>query len=274
MIPIIPSGRRRPPSDVQDHLPGRGARATRTASTSGPILVEVQAASADVEVEVDPGAARATITVGGAQGRRLAERAQWVDEASRFGVTLIDEQQTTTVSSSRDRVNLVGASIQNSTLSTGAAQVWLNGVHVGGHSGAAAVTIRVIVPPQTRLSARTVSGDIIAGAGLAQVQAHTSSGDVEVAQVAAAGISTTSGDIHLDGISAEVSAYSTSGDVTIKDHRGWSLSASTTSGDIRITCQAPEGRLTATSVSGDVRVRGRIPRNAHITSTSGRARQR
>ncbi|MER5322350.1 DUF4097 family beta strand repeat-containing protein [Streptosporangium roseum] len=101
-----------------------------------------------------------------------------------------------------------------------------------------------------RISYRSISGTLRAGA-CSDLNASSTSGDVCADVADHVNITTVSGDIRL-GRTEQVEASSTSGDISIGDFGGMAT-LKTVSGDI--SAHATDGgNLTATSVSGDIRV--------------------
>ncbi len=130
------------------------------------------------------------------------------------------------------------------------------------------------VPVGTRVVMRSVSGDLSATGLRGEVEAHTTSGDVEIidigarvtaesvsGEVEARGItgnlrvSSVSGDLTLERVAGDVEAEAVSGGVTLADVQSKYVRAKTTSGEVefRGTIDA-DGRYELGSHSGNVRL--------------------
>lgn len=110
----------------------------------------------------------------------------------------------------------------------------------------------VTAPAGTRVTARTLSGDISATAITGELSLNTMSGDVTVTQAThLLSAKTASGDIVLREVSAE-----------------GALDASTMSGDVTAT-MVKARRLNLTTISGTVTARGAQSSDVKLNSTSG-----
>lgn len=107
---------------------------------------------------------------------------------------------------------------------------------------------------------RTVSGDIAAEIGSADIEVKSVSGDIRLrghGQPAHLHVSSVSGDLRLEHAAGDLEATTVSGEISAALDPAHSMRARSTSGDIRL-----EGRLTRgaevdlQSVSGDLKVRG------------------
>lgn len=127
------------------------------------------------------------------------------------------------------------------------------------------------VPRSARLLVRSVSGDVKL-TSVADVEAHSVSGDVQADNVASHAVletvsgdlqaskvsgglraSTVSGDIHALQITGEVSAQSVSGDIVLADVTSAYVRSESVSGELHFTGPAdPKGRYEFHSHSGDV----------------------
>ncbi|HEY1872797.1 MAG TPA: DUF4097 family beta strand repeat-containing protein, partial [Steroidobacteraceae bacterium] len=105
----------------------------------------------------------------------------------------------------------------------------------------------------------TVSGDIAAELGGADVELKTVSGDVKVhghGQPARLRLSTVSGDVQLEHGAGDVEASTVNGTLIVSLDSAHSLRAHTTSGNVRFAGKLTAGaELEATSISGDLEVR-------------------
>jgi Putative adhesin len=106
---------------------------------------------------------------------------------------------------------------------------------------------------------RTVSGDIAAELGPADLEVKSVSGDVKLrghGQPAQLTVGTVSGDVHLDHGAGALEATTVSGEITASLDSAHSVRAHSTSGDLRIDARLGSGAdFEAQTVSGDVKVR-------------------
>lgn len=120
-----------------------------------------------------------------------------------------------------------------------------------------AVNLDVDVPRGTRLSVRTLSGDVSAQAIAGPSRWATASGDLRL-QVdgGPVDVDTMSGDVTLEAsVAIEVGARSVSGDLRLRAPSLLVLNASTTSGDVDVVAEmAGPASHAISSVSGDVRL--------------------
>jgi DUF4097 and DUF4098 domain-containing protein YvlB len=115
----------------------------------------------------------------------------------------------------------------------------------------------VVVPQGTRVIAQTISGDINVGGTRAEVDLHTVSGSIEIADAGErATIETVSGDIVGRGLAARVRATTVNGDLELSDVRG-DLEAESVSGDVTLDGIAAKW-VNAETVSGELRFAGPI----------------
>jgi hypothetical protein len=144
----------------------------------------------------------------------------------------------------------------------------------------------VTVPPQTRLTSHTGSGDqTISGLQL-PMTAKTGSGNVTVEHVGAEtrvssgsgdlkinsikGIlyaDTGSGNIHADDIAGDVFANTGSGNVEVRQSAGGSVKAQTGSGNIKL--RGVRGSLRADAGSGDIQAEGEPTSDWRLGAGSG-----
>jgi DUF4097 and DUF4098 domain-containing protein YvlB len=129
--------------------------------------------------------------------------------------------------------------------------------------------LEVEVPVGTRVIARSVSGDVRVRGVRGELEARTTSGNVDADGARNATLHTVSGDVRGTGLEGLVNVQSVSGDVDLTDISG-ELGAQTTSGDVRLR-RARLTRLRAETVSGDVAYDGPIARGGRydLTSHSG-----
>ena len=147
--------------------------------------------------------------------------------------------------------------------------------HSSMHGGDARMQVRIPKDSELNVSAvsadittngvlglqrlNTVSGNIAAELGGADVELKTVSGDVKAhghGQPARLRLSTVSGDVHLEHGAGDVEASTVNGAVIVSLDSAHSLRARTTSGNVRFAGKLTSGaELEATSVSGDIEVR-------------------
>jgi DUF4097 and DUF4098 domain-containing protein YvlB len=105
----------------------------------------------------------------------------------------------------------------------------------------------------------TVSGELSAELGGADLELKTVSGDVRLkghGQPARLHVSTVSGDVHLEHGAGDLEASTVNGTLTVSLDSARSVRARTTSGDLRFVGKLSRGgEFEATSVSGDLNVR-------------------
>lgn len=137
-----------------------------------------------------------------------------------------------------------------------------------GSSNRVNVHVRIMVPVEYNVEARTAGGDIDVSDLTGRVYARTSGGDITVGQVEGpVDINTSGGDIDVAYAVGSVKASTSGGDVRVEEAEG-SVSASTSGGDIHIG--RVEGLLKASTSGGDIsaRIHGTLDEDA-VLSTSG-----
>jgi hypothetical protein len=116
---------------------------------------------------------------------------------------------------------------------------------------------RVVVPQGTRIVAHSTSGDVSVRGTRAEVDIHTVSGNIELADAGErVTVETVSGDIVARGLAARVRVTSVNGDLDLADVRG-DLEAETVSGDLTLDGVAAKW-VNAETVSGELRFAGPI----------------
>jgi len=108
--------------------------------------------------------------------------------------------------------------------------------------------------------------------GNVEVQAETSSGDVDVSGMnAPVEIGTTSGDVRLTAVKGPVTVTATSGDVSGMDLTTGRASVTTTSGEVNLEFSAAPQEVTVRATSGDttVLVPPRDPYRVKVETSSG-----
>ena len=118
------------------------------------------------------------------------------------------------------------------------------------------VMIQVDVPRGVRIEARTNSGDITIRGTRGDVDAQTSSGDVQIFDVGAVSATSLSGELDIRQTSGSVTATANNGDLGIADAHG-DIEATVISGDITIS-RAVSKTVRASNTSGDIRYAGTI----------------
>jgi len=107
-----------------------------------------------------------------------------------------------------------------------------------------------------KLTANSVSGDVVVSAASRRVSIETISGDLEFSgDTGRISAETVSGDMNLSGISGEIEATTVSGDVELQAGLVDSLKLETVSGDVTAVAEVSgNGKLSAESMSGDVTI--------------------
>lgn len=170
-----------------------------------------------------------------------------------------------------------------------------NRIQVGANRGSdgwnnVSISYDIVVPANTRLEARsgsgdleiadvagpvavsTGSGDIRVGRIKAQVSANTGSGDVAVEGAASVRASTGSGSVNAAAIRGDVDARSGSGDIAVGQQGKGSVEVSTGSGDVALTGATGPVRVRASS--GDIEVQGAPSSTWDLSASSGSVRLR
>ncbi len=97
------------------------------------------------------------------------------------------------------------------------------------------ISYELSVPAQTRVQARTGSGDIGIAMTAGQVQARTGSGDINVLGTSGSlDAHTGSGDVHAGRIAGSMTASTGSGDIEAAETGGAPVEMRTGSGDVRL----------------------------------------
>lgn len=138
------------------------------------------------------------------------------------------------------------------------------------------VDLTVSAPANTRLTIRSLSGDITVSDITGDVFVETTSGDVDVSGAARVGIAkSVSGDVTISSTRTEgaIEASSISGDVILRDVQAARVALGTVSGSVEIQGLRAE-RVGANTMSGDVVFRGTLTPNGRyeFKSHSGNVR--
>ena len=152
------------------------------------------------------------------------------------------------------------------------------------------ISYLITVPANTRLEARsgsgdlevadlggpvdasTGSGDIRLGRIQGAVAAHTGSGDISLEGAASARTSTGSGNVNAAAIRGDLEARSGSGDITAGQQGKGSVEVSTGSGSVELT--GATGPMHVRAASGDIEVQGVPSATWDVSASSGNVRLR
>lgn len=132
------------------------------------------------------------------------------------------------------------------------------------------VAYSVSAPENTRLSLRTLSGDVTVTDVRGEISAASTSGDITVRNAGRiATARSTSGDVEITDTSSDMpfQAHSVSGDVIVRQVRVPRLDLSTISGDVRLHDVQAE-RVNAQTVSGDVDFGSPLAKNGRYSLKS------
>ena len=128
----------------------------------------------------------------------------------------------------------------------------------------------VTAPAGTRITARTVSGDVAVTAITGDLSLHTTSGDVDATDTPRLAVAkTVSGDITLRNVSAEglLQAATMSGDVTATRVRARRIEMGTISGTVTLR-EADSDDVTLKATSGDLLFDGNLAKGGRYSFTS------
>lgn len=122
---------------------------------------------------------------------------------------------------------------------------------------AVSADVEVLGMENDKITASSVTGDVVVDAKSQRVSIESVSGDVEFqGRTQRISAESVSGDLELSGISGEISATAVSGDMELQAGLIDSGKLETVSGDINLTGElSSNSRLTAESMSGDVYIR-------------------
>jgi hypothetical protein len=132
------------------------------------------------------------------------------------------------------------------------------------------VDFALVIPPGTRVIARSAAGDVQVSGMLANVDADSSAGSVTIEEsFGAIKAHSSAGNVTLSQVGGVLDASSSAGSVIGKDLRSRIVTANSTAGEVALTFTEPPTSVTATSTAGSVSVA--VPRNDmfYRTETSG-----
>ena len=236
----------------------------RDLTVTGPLQLEITSGSGDIQVRTG------TDGMVHVRGRMRASPGSWVSLSGRSAEERIRElEKNPPIEQSGNRIQ-VGPKRGDDG--------WNN----------VSISYDVVVPANTRLEARsgsgdleiadiagpveisTGSGDIRVGRIKAQVSANTGSGDIEIESAAAVRTSTGSGNVNAGAIRGDVDARSGSGDITVTQRGKGSLEVSTGSGDVELA--GATGPVRVRAASGDIAVEGAPASAWDVSASSGSVR--
>jgi len=221
----------------------------KTFDVTGPIKVEIELASGDIDLDASlEGRAEVELVAHDEESQKLVDAARVEFTNGRLLVDVPQKRSGFSLAIVFGRGGITcrvrcpeGSDVTTRTKSAD--------VRVRGTIGA--------------LSASTASGDAGADHVLGDAQMKSASGDLAIAR-ADGGVTaqTASGDIELGVVQGKVSANSASGDVTIAEAYG-DLDVNTVSGD-QVHSAVMRGRVSAQAVSGDVLIGVRRGSKAYL----------
>ncbi len=232
----------------------------RSLTVTGPLELEVQSGSGTIQVRHgDTG----TVQV---LGRARAGFGNWVTFSGASAAERIHEIETNPPIEQSGNTIRIGKS------------------RASGWDGVS-ISYNITVPANTKIIARTGSGDVIIGDVSGPVDASTGSGDIRVGRTAEAVHATAgSGDIELNGarsvvartgsgsvralaVGGDIEVHSGSGEVTVAQQEAGRVDVSTGSGDIDV--RGARGPMHVRASSGDVTVEGTPVANWDVSASSG-----
>jgi hypothetical protein len=245
-----------------------GAEATfdRDLTVSGPVDLDVRSGSGDIQVRTGP---VGTVHV---HGRARAWMGRWINFSGETGDEAIRRiEQNPPIEQSGNRI-LVGPRDGTNRY---------NGI---------SISYVITVPADTRLTARSGSGDLEVGDVAGPVDAGTGSGDIRVGRTSgAASVRTGSGSIEVNGaqsivartgsgnvlasaIAGDIEASSGSGDISVSQATAGRTEVSTGSGDVTVT--GAHGPVRVHASSGDILLEGMPSAPWEVSASSGDVRMR
>jgi DUF4097 and DUF4098 domain-containing protein YvlB len=223
---------------------------TQTYSTPGPLLLNLEIPSGEIEIETAD-----------TDETRIELEAISNNDAVR---DLVDNSRIELIKrGDRHEVVVEAKSRQGIFISLGRGP----DIRFGGPD----VRLRVTCPAGADLDVRTKSADLRAHGEYGGIEIKTASGDLQLEEARGAvriktasgdvhlgraqtslDVQTVSGDLHVDSVGGDLRAQLVSGDVHVRDARG-SIGANTVSGDQRYEAVL-KGRVELKAISGDVSV--------------------
>ena len=218
----------------------------RTLKVSGPVDLDVQTGSGDIEVRIGQAG---TVQV---DARIRAWARDSADAAAR--IREVEADPPVEQSGAVIRLGLRRSDRRDWD--------WNRGV---------SISYTVTVPPDTRLRTRTGSGDQLLAGVQRDVDAQSGSGDLRIGNVGGAvRASAGSGDITVAGSGGGVEARSGSGNVIVNGAGTGRTGVGTGSGDVRVT--GVRGPLSLHTASGDIEVEGTPAAPWNLAASSGNVR--
>jgi hypothetical protein len=133
-----------------------------------------------------------------------------------------------------------------------------------GHAG---LDLAVTLPAGSRCMVRSASADVSCTGDLAELDAHTASGDVQAGTVTGRSkIQTASGDVLLDEAGADTDLHTASGDIQLA-RAGGAVTVRTASGDVNIGAAAAS--VTVKTSSGDAELGSVATGRTDLQTVSG-----
>ncbi len=113
-------------------------------------------------------------------------------------------------------------------------EVIVDADRVGGFLRNASFSVRIVAPQGAGLETNLASADLRGRGRYGDVQVNIASGDVELEQVASAGLNSASGDIRIADAAGTVGVNTASGDVDLRCVREGEVKVQTASGDVQV----------------------------------------
>ena len=237
----------------------------RELAVSGPVQLEVQSGSGDIQVRTGNdgsvhvhGRVRASSNFLSFSGGSVADRIHKIETDPP-----IEQSGNTIVVGERDRIRgWDGISISYEITVPATTRVKAN-------SGSGDLTIGEIAGP---VSVSTGSGDIRVSRIADAVQARSGSGGIEVDGARSIVANTGSGNVRASAVRGDVEARSGSGDISVAQEAAGQVNIGTGSGDVTLT--GARGAVRAHTSSGDVTIEGVPAAEWEISASSGDVRLR
>ena len=263
---LLPAALAGPACEIGISAGGVEGAFDRDLSVSGPLELEVASGSGDIQIRTGRDGA---VHV---HGRMRSSNGPWANFSGTSPEQRIRElEQNPPIEQSGGRIQ-VGPKRWN--------EGWNN----------VSISYDITVPANTRVMARSGSGDLEVGdvAGPIEVStgsgdirvgrikdavtAHTGSGEIEVQGAASVRTSTGSGNVMVAGVRGDLDARSGSGDVTATQQGKGEVEVSTGSGDIDLS--GATGPLHVRAASGDIALQGTPAADWDVSASSGSVRVR